>query len=244
MKDRVPRYPGRVQLTPVPGQANTYDLVRADDPAEPGTPLNKASLLQDNTATALGLSGDPTVNDALANVAPRIKALEDSLKFVKLADVTISASAQQVDIVLPKPIDNYSSIQIYLSNMLSGSSFPDTYVRLQGQATNVYRKRSSSGYVTASELTVVDGATGSSYGNNAEIRIAVNTKSTNGRADTLVAEKTVMTNTPTNVGDLSRVTGYTTTDGGLPLNQINTINIVARTGPFMNGRIVIYGVLV
>ena len=69
MKDRVPRYPGRVQLTPVPGQANTYDLVRADDPAEAGTPLNKASLLQDNTATALGLSGDPTVNDALARLS-------------------------------------------------------------------------------------------------------------------------------------------------------------------------------
>ena len=74
MKDRVPRYPGRVQLTPVPGQANTYDLVRADDPVEPGTPLNKASLLQDNTATALGLSGDPTVNDALARIKPMVDA--------------------------------------------------------------------------------------------------------------------------------------------------------------------------
>lgn len=42
VKDRIPTYPGRVKLTPVAGQANTYDMVRADDPIEPGTPINKA----------------------------------------------------------------------------------------------------------------------------------------------------------------------------------------------------------
>lgn len=40
--DRVPTYPGRVKLTPVSGQANTYDMVRADEPVEEGTPINKA----------------------------------------------------------------------------------------------------------------------------------------------------------------------------------------------------------
>ncbi len=65
MKDRVPLYPGRVKLTPVAGQTNIYDLVRADQPKQEGTPLNKASLLTDETAAAIGLSGDPTVNNAL-----------------------------------------------------------------------------------------------------------------------------------------------------------------------------------
>lgn len=40
--DRVPTYPGRVRLVPVPGQANTYDMVRADEPTVEGTPVNKA----------------------------------------------------------------------------------------------------------------------------------------------------------------------------------------------------------
>jgi hypothetical protein len=40
--DRVPTYPGRVKLTPVSGQANTYDMQRADEPITVGTPLNKA----------------------------------------------------------------------------------------------------------------------------------------------------------------------------------------------------------
>lgn len=40
-KDRVPTNPGRVILTPVIGRANTYDMVRADNPTEEGTPLDK-----------------------------------------------------------------------------------------------------------------------------------------------------------------------------------------------------------
>lgn len=40
--DRVPAHPGRVKLIPVPGQPDTYDMVRADEPVVPGTPINKA----------------------------------------------------------------------------------------------------------------------------------------------------------------------------------------------------------
>ena len=50
MQDRVPTYPGRVKLIPVLGQENTYEMVRADEPTQEGTPLNKANLLQDSVA--------------------------------------------------------------------------------------------------------------------------------------------------------------------------------------------------
>ena len=55
--DRIPTYPGRVKLTPVSGQTNTYDLVRADQPIEEGTPINKALFDQ----KAYTLTGDVTV---------------------------------------------------------------------------------------------------------------------------------------------------------------------------------------
>lgn len=42
--DRVPTYPGRVKMTPVTGQANTYDMVRADSPTVEGTPIDKAAF--------------------------------------------------------------------------------------------------------------------------------------------------------------------------------------------------------
>lgn len=65
MQDRVPLYPGRVTLTPVSGQANTFDLVRADQPTQEGTPLNKATLLKDATAALYGLGTDAVPDDAL-----------------------------------------------------------------------------------------------------------------------------------------------------------------------------------
>ena len=66
MKDRVSLYPGRVKLTPVAGQANLYDLTRADQPTQEGTPLNKASLLKDATAELFGLDANAVPDDALA----------------------------------------------------------------------------------------------------------------------------------------------------------------------------------
>lgn len=66
MQDRIPTYPGRVTLTPVAGQANTYDMVRADQPTQAGTPLNKATLLKDATAALFGLGPDIVPDDCFA----------------------------------------------------------------------------------------------------------------------------------------------------------------------------------
>lgn len=57
--DRVPTYPGRVKLTPVAGQENTYDMTRNDVPTDPGTPLNRAlfeSIRKDITALQTNVS--------------------------------------------------------------------------------------------------------------------------------------------------------------------------------------------
>lgn len=42
-RDRVPTNPGRIVLTPVTGQPNTFDMTRADNPTEEGTPIDKAT---------------------------------------------------------------------------------------------------------------------------------------------------------------------------------------------------------
>lgn len=44
MKNRESLYPGRVRLTPVDAANGIYDLIRADQPQEEGTPLNKKLL--------------------------------------------------------------------------------------------------------------------------------------------------------------------------------------------------------
>lgn len=49
MKDRVSRFKGRVKLTPVSGQENIYDMTRADQPTEEGTPLSSETLCSFDT---------------------------------------------------------------------------------------------------------------------------------------------------------------------------------------------------
>lgn len=55
-------------MTPVAGQANTFDMVRADDPTQEGTPLNKATLLKDATAALYGLGPGAVPDDVLAEL--------------------------------------------------------------------------------------------------------------------------------------------------------------------------------
>lgn len=75
MQDRVSLHPGRVKLVPVAGQENTYDMVRADEPTQEGTPLNTDSLLKKSTAALLGGSESMVPDEALV----ALKSLIDKI---------------------------------------------------------------------------------------------------------------------------------------------------------------------
>lgn len=74
IKDRVPTNPGRVQLVPVSGQTNTYDMTLADNPTQTGTVINGAifdtvdnALFMDYNLMPLSIQGCiayPTINSA------------------------------------------------------------------------------------------------------------------------------------------------------------------------------------
>lgn len=70
MRDRVSRYPGRVKLIPVQGEANTYDMVQADNPTEEGTLLSKDTLLNAEAEKTIfhDSSGNHTVSQAFVAV--------------------------------------------------------------------------------------------------------------------------------------------------------------------------------
>jgi len=74
MRDRVTLYPGRVDLIPVPGHPNRFDIEMADEPVEngEGTPPIKKYLLQDLVAEALGLEDFPESEDDFASVSNAI----------------------------------------------------------------------------------------------------------------------------------------------------------------------------
>lgn len=89
MQDRVPLYPGRVTLTPVSGQANTFDLVRADQPTQEGTPINKASLLKDATAALFGKT-NAAVPDDILNLLSKSALAQIKEKYTKTTIGTLA----------------------------------------------------------------------------------------------------------------------------------------------------------
>lgn len=76
MKDRTPKFPGRVKLKPVAGQTDTYDMTRADEPDDTGTPFNTRTMLQDSTGRFLRLPyANPLVDDAFRHMPDRIEPI-------------------------------------------------------------------------------------------------------------------------------------------------------------------------
>jgi hypothetical protein len=69
VEDRISTYPGRVKLVPVAGEANTYDMERADVPITEGTPINKrlfdskADVLFEDTTVYVTTNGDDSIGD-------------------------------------------------------------------------------------------------------------------------------------------------------------------------------------
>lgn len=68
-------------------RAGTFPIdlngLNADGIQQEGTALNKANLLSDDTASALGLSGDPTVDDALEKLQTNITTTESKIELLK-----------------------------------------------------------------------------------------------------------------------------------------------------------------
>lgn len=81
MRDRIPSKPNRYAVYDDAHNFIRYEYhERADEPTQVGSALNKANLLPDDVATALGLTGDPQVKDGLtalqvlANTKAKIEA--------------------------------------------------------------------------------------------------------------------------------------------------------------------------
>lgn len=89
MQDRISNHPNRWVLTPVTGETDTYDFTRADDPAQVGTPLNKATFLPDAVAAAIeaatGVSGITLPGEALDAIATRLSAIGATNTIARMA---------------------------------------------------------------------------------------------------------------------------------------------------------------
>lgn len=118
MKDRVPLYPGRVTLTPVPNQENTFDMVRADQPEQPGDPLNKNTLLKDATAALFGLGPSALPDDVLALLGKYNQEWMGSFTLHWWKRRTVSSNitnGTERDVLLGGASSSSSSIKVFYS---------------------------------------------------------------------------------------------------------------------------------
>ena len=113
MQDRVPTYPGRVKLVPVDGQANTYDMERADQPTQAGTPLNAATLFSQATQAKYP-SGIEDPDGALEKLSEA--ALVRFANAPMYQEITVDLStAQEGDIV--KLPENGKLVDFYVAKL-------------------------------------------------------------------------------------------------------------------------------
>lgn len=104
MQDRVPLYPGRVKLTPVSGQENTYDMVRADEPTQEGDPLSKATFLKDATAALFGLGANAVPDDVFRTLGAELRVTTEAGTVVTASkdNITVSAIADSSGLAVLK----------------------------------------------------------------------------------------------------------------------------------------------
>ena len=115
--NRVPTYPGRVVLTPVSGQANTFDMVRADGPIVEGTPLDKATFESVIHSRLTGRYYVPTVTQStvdsqtgiMVNPVPTSWSGSGTAYTSGNYKVTASQSATSTSYAVPNALDGNDS---------------------------------------------------------------------------------------------------------------------------------------
>ena len=92
MKDRIPTYAGRVKLIPVPNILNTYDMERADEPKQDGTPLNSSTLLGIDILQDLSLGQDATPADVFVIINSKVNSKAPA-PIISQTDITAGSTA-------------------------------------------------------------------------------------------------------------------------------------------------------
>lgn len=152
MTDRVPGVAGRVKITPVNGDAYYAVLEMADNATVEGTPYNKASVLTDTTAEALGLdpNDDPTPNDAFGqlqnNIGKSIQTVEllsgssYTLKLEDMGKILVHSASNSLTVTIPA----YSSVAFPVGTCIEVLSTTGYTVTIKG-SSGVYVNGTSAG---------------------------------------------------------------------------------------------------
>ena len=123
MVDRKPTYKNRVLITKESDGSQEYiTWEHADEPITEGTPLNKQTLLSDDTATELGLSSEDeqTPNGAFAKLNSELTAVQE--------EIASTANKEFVTVTLMAANWQQSGDGVYYWQSVSVLGMTDTWI--------------------------------------------------------------------------------------------------------------------
>ena len=124
--DRVVQYPGRVTMVPVQGEANTYDMSRAEgDVTNPGTPFNAETfndiaddIIQDADDNIITDAELQTIATALGVTPAKLYNILSNMAFVEdiTNDISVTASTGSFVSAIARKCGKVVQIGLYVNN--------------------------------------------------------------------------------------------------------------------------------
>ena len=140
MKDRVSRYPGRIKLIPVDANNGIYDVVRADEPTQEGTPLNTANLFSSTTSQKIfertldfrkrGVANPDTVDLGIRRICEYYGAVEWAPRCNFSFDGDASGKAQVVDASI-KYLSSLGTVFVSISFEITDETYSTSYILIK-----------------------------------------------------------------------------------------------------------------
>lgn len=143
MKDRVSRYPGRIKLIPVDANNGIYDVVRADEPTQEGTPLNTANLFSSTASQEIltytldyqksGVANPDTVDLGIRRICEYYGAVEwaPRCNFSFIGDT--AGKARFVDASI-KYLASLGAVFVSVSFQITDQTYSTSYIHIQAES--------------------------------------------------------------------------------------------------------------
>ena len=143
MQDRISKYPGRIRLIPVDANNGIYDVVRADEPTQEGTPLNTANLFSSTTSQEIfertldfrksGAANPDTVDLGIRRICEYYGAteLDGWCDFSFIGDTT--GKARVVDASI-KYLASLGAVFVSVSFQITDQTYSTSYIHIKAES--------------------------------------------------------------------------------------------------------------
>ena len=143
MQDRISKYPGRIKLIPVDAANGIYDVVRADEPTQEGTPLNTANLFSSTTSQEIfertldfrksGVANPDTVDLGIRRICEYYGAVEWAPRCNFSFDGDAAGKAKVVDASI-KYLASLGTVFVNISFEITDETYSTSYILIKAES--------------------------------------------------------------------------------------------------------------